>query len=160
MAEKDKEVKDEAEEESLSVADAIDKVLKKTIPPKIQDRIKELTAEHQSPYRDPPDMVAVFEVSQSAMPSIDGTNGQYVVPTGSERSRELGLSETAEFTQQALLIKDRFEVVFHPVAISEWHHKYVIVSKKEWEAKTNQNAKGAMLRGAQQMSTLMLRADV
>jgi hypothetical protein len=160
----EKEIKKEAKEEDAKIdevspitPDVLEKILNRVmVKQDSQAKAAKQLAEQEDNYRLHPDKVAVFEVSQSAIDKIDGTNGWYDIVTGSPKSIELGLSTTVEITEQGLIVTDRFEVKLNRLPQEEWTCEYIIVDRKEWEASKIQ-AVGAMLDENNQFADIMMR---
>jgi len=137
--------------------DAVEKLIDQVIPKTHEEKLRKLLDNMQPQHRLHPDKVAVYEVSMATMAGVDGTPGWYDIMTGSEESRELGLSTTQERTKEGLVIYDRFQVVHRVVPMQVWMHKYTIVDKEEY-LKQEESAARGMLTNAQQMAALMQRA--
>ena len=165
-------IKPSVDERLLDILEANQKTIDKAIPEDGTTKAEKQLAAQEDNYRyhkpssrfrgEPvlrPDTICVFEVSMSAIDKIDGTNGWHDIVTGSDESRELGLSDRVELTKEGLVITDRFEVKMHRLPTEDWHCEYVLVGRKEWE-ESRTEAVGAMLGDNEQFGDIMIRSGM
>jgi len=148
----------ETKTKEAPVVDPMVEILNRAIPPKLQERLKELEAEHEDNYRVSEDMVAVLDISTNAISLIDGVPPSYDIVTGSDEDKVIrGADAKVEFTKQMLRISDRYPIMLNHIPQTDYVYKFTVIPLKQWHEYAKDRAKG-MITPAQEISGIMLRS--
>jgi hypothetical protein len=133
-------------------------LVQSVVPQGVQERINQLQKEHQSNYREHDDVVAVLDVSSTMLAEIDGIPGYLDVPTGKPAPGETVARHQAQFTQQGLLVSDRYKVVINFLPAPERKYEFTLVPINEWEEYARKQGGSFGLNSEQKIASFMLRA--